>query len=91
MDTQINDGTITLTLWKMCRMWYTKTIQNVVRKWAENKQNERVLGRANNQAPTVGLAQEQRHVHMTFERTSTKSKLNICSSSWFIKEYYIWR
>jgi len=35
-----------------------RDIRNAVKKWAKDKQNERVLGQANNQAPVVGLAQK---------------------------------
>jgi hypothetical protein len=54
-----------LALWKMqnCRMWYIEMkIWDVVRKWAENKQNKGVLGWTNNQALVVGLTHEQRCV-----------------------------
>jgi len=51
----------------------------------EDKHNERVLRWTNNQAPIVGLAQEQRHVHMTFEGASIRIEVNFCSCSWSIK------
>jgi len=42
----------------------------------ENKRNEGVLRRTNNQVLVVGLTQEQRHVRMTFEGTFARSKVN---------------
>jgi hypothetical protein len=52
MDTQIIDSMTTLTLWKIWNVGcdILKGIWNVVKKWAEDKWNEKVLGRANNQA-----------------------------------------
>jgi len=47
-----------------------------MRKWVKDKRNEGVLKWTNNQVPVVGLAQEQRHVHITFEGTFAKSKVN---------------
>jgi hypothetical protein len=68
-----------------------KWIWNVVRKWAEDKQNEWVLRWANNQAhvakPTL---EEQRHVCTTSKGTSSRSKINFYSCSWSIKENCIW-
>jgi hypothetical protein len=71
-------------------MGIPKWIQNVVRKWAENKWNEGVFRRANNQAPVVGPTRERRHVRTTCEGTFVKSEVNICLCSWSIKENYIW-
>jgi len=62
-----------------------------MRKLAEDKQNEGVLGQVDNQALTVGPTQEQRRVHTTFERTSIKSEVNFSLCNWSIKEDYIWR
>jgi hypothetical protein len=55
MDTQIIDGMTTLSSWKMCnyRMWYIETNTKCSKKWAEDKQNEGVLGWINIQAPTT--------------------------------------
>ncbi len=40
-------------------------IYNVVRKWVEDKWNERLIKWVNNQTPTTNLAQEWRCAHMT--------------------------
>jgi hypothetical protein len=69
-----------------------KWIWNVVRKWAEDKQNEWVLRRTNNQAHVVKPTfEERRHVCTTSKGTSSESKINSYSCSWSIKENCIWR
>jgi hypothetical protein len=65
-----------------------KQIQNVVRKWAEDKRNKRVLGQANNQALTTGHA--HKCAHTTFERAFAKKEVNSCLCNW-PKDDYIWR
>jgi hypothetical protein len=71
MDTQIINGMTTLTLWKMrnYKMWYMDTNTKCCKKWLEDKQNEKVLGQANNQAPITWPAQERRCVHTTSKGT----------------------
>jgi hypothetical protein len=60
-------------------MWTTigcgklKWIRSAMKKWVEDKWNEGVLRWVNNQALTIGPAQEQRCAHATFERTYIKS------------------
>ncbi len=49
-----------------------------------------MLGQANNQALAIGLAQERKHAHITFKRTSTRSEVSSCSCSWSIKKDYNW-
>jgi hypothetical protein len=75
MDTQIIDDMIRLTSWKMCnyRMRYIETNKSVVKTWAEDKQNERVLRWTNNHALVVGHAHEWKRAHITSEKTYTKN------------------
>jgi hypothetical protein len=72
-----------------CDIW--KQICNVVKRWAKDKQNEKVLKQVNNQTPTTRPTQEWRRVHTTSKKMSIRSKANSYSYSWSIKEYYIWR
>ncbi len=67
-----------------------RRIWNVVRKWAENKWNEGMIGWANNHAHIVRLAWERKHVRITSKKTFAKSEINFCSCSWSIKEDWIW-
>ncbi len=50
-------------------------IQSVIRKWAKDKWNEKVLGQINNQALVVKLAREWRHARITIEGTFAKNKI----------------
>jgi hypothetical protein len=68
------------------KMWYTEMNIEAVRKWAENKWNEGVLGWANNEALVIGPTHERRRVCITSEGTCTRSEVNSCSCSWSIKE-----
>jgi hypothetical protein len=43
------------------RCGISRQIWSVVRKWAKDKWNERVLGQVNNQAVTIGPTQEWKH------------------------------
>jgi hypothetical protein len=63
-----------------------KRIQNVVRKWAEDKWNEGVLKQVNNQAPIVGPAHEQKRVRITSKGTFVRNKINSYLCNWSIKE-----
>jgi len=63
-----------------------KQIWNALRKLAKDKQNEGVLGQVDNQALAIRHAQEWKHAHTTFEKTSIKSQINSCSCNWSIKE-----
>jgi hypothetical protein len=56
-------------------------IYNVVRKWVEDKWNERLIKRVNNQTPIAKLAQEWRCVHMTSKGMFARSKVNFYSYS----------
>jgi hypothetical protein len=51
-----------------------KWIHNVIKKWLEDKQNEKVLAWANNQAPIARHVHEWRHAQTTFEGMSIISK-----------------
>jgi hypothetical protein len=78
MDTQIINGMTThhekcITIKCVILKW----IWNVIRKWTEDKRNERVLEQTNNQ--TLTIRQEWRRVHTTFEGASTRSEINVCS------------
>jgi hypothetical protein len=53
-------------------------VWSVVRKWTEDNQNERVLGRDNNQALYARPTQECRCARTTSEGTSTKNEVNSC-------------
>jgi hypothetical protein len=66
-------------------------IQSAIRKWAEDKWNEGVLRWTNNQAPIVGLAQEQRCACEIFKGTFVRCKVNSCLCNWSIKKKCIWR
>jgi hypothetical protein len=87
-----------LMVWPYChhercpiiRCGILKQIWNVIRKRAEDKWNERVLGWAHNQAPIVGPTHEQRCVCTTSKWTSTKNEVNFYSYGSFIKEHCIW-
>jgi hypothetical protein len=46
----------------------------VVRKWVEDKWNEKVLIQVNNKALIVGFTPERKHVGTTFKGTSTRTK-----------------
>jgi hypothetical protein len=70
-------------------MWYTEMNTKCCKKWVEDKWNERMLKRTNNQAPVVGLAQEWICAHTTSERTSIKNEKKSYSCSSSIKEDYI--
>ncbi len=68
-----------------------KRIRNIVKKWVEDKRNEGVLGRINNQASTIGHAQEWRRVCATPKGTFVRSEGNSCSRNWSIKKDRIWK
>jgi hypothetical protein len=51
-----------------------RQIRSVLRKWIEDKQNERVLRQTNNQALVVGPTKEWRCARTTSERTFVKVK-----------------
>jgi hypothetical protein len=60
----------------------SKRIRNVVRKWMKDKQNEGVLGWANNQALVARPTQEQRCAHIISKRKFAKSELNSYLCNW---------
>ncbi len=45
-----------------------------------------MVEQANNQAPTLGLAHEQRHAYMIFDGTSTRNETNFSSCEQSNKE-----
>jgi hypothetical protein len=61
-----------------------KRIWSVIRKWVEDKQNQRVLTQANNQAPVVGPTHEQNCVRTTSKKTAARSEVNSCLCRWSI-------
>jgi hypothetical protein len=50
-------------------------ILNAIRKWFQGKQNEKMLGWANNQAPIARHAHERKQAHTTFGGMFTRSKV----------------
>jgi hypothetical protein len=51
---------------------------SAIKKWVEDKRNASVIGRINNQTPTLRPAYE-RNVHMIYEETFIRSEANSCS------------
>jgi len=47
-----------------------------------------VVGQINNQTPAIGLAQDKKHVCVTFEKTSISSVANSYSCKKSIKKAY---
>jgi hypothetical protein len=68
------------------RIGKPRHVHNVVRKWAEDKQNANVVGRINNQTSTHGLTHEQKCVHMISKRAYTKNELNSYSCRQSVKK-----
>jgi hypothetical protein len=64
-----------------------RQIYNIIRKWVEDKWNERFLKWVNNQAPTAKLAQEWRCAHMTSKGMSTRSEVNFYSYNWSLAHF----
>jgi hypothetical protein len=71
--------------YKIVRCGILKWICSVVRKWMEDKRNERVLGRVNNQALDARPTQEWRCAHTTSKGAYVRSEVNSCSCNWPIK------
>jgi hypothetical protein len=88
MGTKIVNDMTTLTPWKVgnYRMWQTKMVHNVIRKWADDKWNVYVVGRTNNQVLALGPTHEQKHVRVISKITFTKKETNSCSCKWSAKE-----
>ncbi len=59
-------------------MWQTKMEHNVIRKWIRNRPKANVVRQDDNQAPTLGLAHERRHVHMISKGEFVRSEANFC-------------
>jgi hypothetical protein len=67
-----------------------RQIWNVVKKWAEVKQNEGMIKWGNNHDPIARLAHGQRYASTTSKGTFVRSKIIFCSCSWSIKKDWIW-
>ncbi len=76
--------------WATVRCGKPRWVRNVVRKWADDKGNVGVVGQANNQAPTLEPAHEQRRIHMISKGMFIRSEANSCSCKQSTKETCNW-